>query len=150
MSPSKGRQFALASTHQPTGLLDELTGGPGPAAAEPAAQARPDDTTARAPAAPRPRPARPGVGPAETPATPADTPAQRAPLRAQVPKALADRVRGAVAALSYKEPGWSSLNAATTAALEQFVTQAENAYNNGKPFPWTPGGQLQPGRRVGQ
>jgi hypothetical protein len=33
--------------------------------------------------------------------------------------------------------------------MERFVEDAEAAYNNGDPFPWEPGGQLQPGRRVG-
>jgi hypothetical protein len=33
--------------------------------------------------------------------------------------------------------------------LEQFVTAAEAAHNDGEPFPWQPGRQLQPGRRVG-
>lgn len=151
MSPSKGRQFTLSSTHQSSGLLDELTGvGPRPAAAEPAAQARPDDTPAHAPAAPLSHPARPAAHPAEVPTAPAATASKHASIRVHVPQVLADRVRGAVAALAYQVEGWSSLNAATAAALEQFVAQAENAYNGGKPFPWTPGRQLQPGRRVGQ
>ena len=33
--------------------------------------------------------------------------------------------------------------------LEQFVTAAEAEYNDRQPFPWQPGRQLQPGRRVG-
>jgi hypothetical protein len=66
-----------------------------------------------------------------------------------VPEDLADRVRAAVAALAYRADDWASLNAATAAALEQFVTAAEAEYNGGQPFPWQPGRQLQPGRRVG-
>jgi len=74
----------------------------------------------------------------------------RTPIRVLIPEALADRVRGAVAALQYREPGWSSLNAAAAAALENFVTEAEQAHNGGRPFPWRAGRQLQPGRRMGQ
>jgi hypothetical protein len=73
----------------------------------------------------------------------------RAPIRVQVPQDLADRVRGAIATLQYRVPEWTSLNAATTAALEALVTQAERDYNGGEPFPWAQGRKLQPGRRVG-
>jgi hypothetical protein len=130
---AKPRQFAIGST-QPSGgsVLDELTGVTPEAAAEPTAAASPDPRTARA--------AQPG-GAARNP--------ERVPIRVQVPVVLADRCRGAVAALAYRDRNWASLNAAVAAAMERFVEDAEAAYNNGDPFPWEPGGQLQPGRRVG-
>lgn len=127
----KDRRFQVQSTQPGGSVLDELTGGgqprPEPAPALPAAEA-PRQPRAAAPAAAL----------------------ARTPIRVQVPVDLADRVRGAVAALAYQVPAWSSLNAATTAALEQFVTDAETEYNGGERFPWDPGRQLQPGRRVGQ
>jgi hypothetical protein len=52
-----------------------------------------------------------------------------------------------VAALAYRPDDWGRLNGATAAELEQFVTAAEAEYNDGRPFPWQPGRQLQPGRR---
>jgi hypothetical protein len=117
-------------------VLDELTGGAdaAPAAAAAAAAASP---SRRAPQSARVRAREPA------PKVP------RVPIRIQVPEDLADRVRGAVAALAYRDDDWASLNTATAAALEQFVTAAEAEYNDGHPFPWQPGRQLQPGRRVG-
>ena len=117
-------------------MLDELTG---------AAPAPPDPASGSTPARPARR-TRPAPAPEPAPVTAAP---QRTPIRVQIPDDLADRVRGAVAALAYRDPAWSSLNAATTAALGRFVAAAEKAYNDGEPFPWTPGRQLQPGRRVG-
>jgi hypothetical protein len=132
---AKSRQFAIEST-QPAGgsVLDELTGAstPAAAAAAPPGAAPPDRRPSRA--------AQPGGVPRS---------GARASIRVQVPEVLADRFRGAVAALAYQDRNWSSLNAAVTAAMERFVEDAEAAYNNGDPFPWEPGGQLQPGRRVG-
>jgi len=126
---AKAPRFSIPSTLGPGSgsVLDELTGGPAPPAAPPAA--------------PEPR--------AAPPASPVRRPT-RTPIRVQVPLDLADRVRGAIAALQYRVPDWSSLNAATAAALEQLVSQAERDHNNGQPFPWNPGRKLQPGRRVGQ
>jgi hypothetical protein len=46
-------------------------------------------------------------------------------------------------------PEWESLNAATTAALERLVSEAEREHNHGEPFPWRQDGHLRPGRRVG-
>jgi hypothetical protein len=129
---AKPREFGIQSTHSGGSVLDELTGGHGAATAAPSAAAEPDPRAARA--------AQPGGVPRG---------AERASIRVQVPEVLADRVRGAVAALAYRDRNWSSLNAATAAALERAVEDAEAAYNNGEPFPWEPGGQLQPGRRVG-
>jgi hypothetical protein len=144
VSPTKpGRQFTLPST-KPAGVLEELTSGPA-ASAPPAA--RPD------PAAPADLPAgRPARRAApEAPEAPAaDVPARRVPIRVQVSEELADRVRAAVAHLAWQEESWSSLNAATAAALEKFVKAAEDAHNGGEPFPWTPGRQLPAGRRVGR
>lgn len=142
MSAAKpARQFSLPST-KPAGLLEELTGTAAPA---PAA------------AAPRPVPAVPGADPpaerharqAATEAPAAGLPGKRVPIRVQVPEELADRVRAAVAHLAWREESWSSLNAATAAALEKFVEAAEDDHNGGEPFPWKPGRQLPAGRRVG-
>lgn len=120
-------RFAIQSTQPPGGsVLDELTGTP-PAAAPPTAAPAANQAARRAPAGPR-----------------------RTPIRVHIPEALADRVRGAVATLAYQVPEWASLNAATAAALEQFVTAAEREHNDGEPFPWRAGHHLQPGRRVGQ
>lgn len=147
MSATKpGRQFSLPST-KPAGVLEELTSGPA-APAPPAAR-----TVQPAPAAPAGLPAgRPARQAApEAPEAPAaDVPARRVPIRVQVPEELADRVRAAVTHLAWREESWSSLNAATAAALEQFVKAAEDAHNGGEPFPWTPGRQLPAGRRVGR
>jgi hypothetical protein len=119
-------------------VLDELTGGAdapsAAAAAPPAAAASP---SRRAPQSARVRAREPAAV------------VPRVPIRVQVPEDLADRVRGAVAALAYRDDDWASLNTATAAALEQFVTSAEAEHNDGQPFPWQPGRQLQPGRRVG-
>jgi hypothetical protein len=129
----KTRRFKVGSTQPSASVLDELTGGT-PA---PSASAAPGP----APAVSAPRPVR--VDP------PVAAPVQRVPIRVQVAEGLADRVRAAVAALAYQVPEWSSLNAATAAALERFVADAEAEHNDGEPFPWQPGRQLQPGRRVG-
>ena len=136
MSTSKPPKFAIHST-QPgaASVLDELTGG-GPA---PPAAAAPPVRTAPEPGS---RPASPAPAAAAARVT-------RDPIRVQVPKDLADRVRGAIAALAYRVPEWASLNVATAAALEQLVSQAEREHNNGEPFPWQPGNHLLPGRRVG-
>ena len=130
---AKPRQFAIEST-QPAGgsVLDELTGASAAAAAAPPAAAPPERRPSLA-AQPRGVPGS----------------AERSSIRVQVPVVLADRFRGAVAALAYRDRDWSSLNAAVAAAMERFVADTEAAYNNGDPFPWEPGGQLQPGRRVG-
>jgi hypothetical protein len=106
------------------------------------------------PAAPEPDPEPEPVAPSRPgpPAQRAEGPAlagKRVPIRVQVPEELADRVRAAVAALAYQEDAWSSLNSATAAALEKLVAEAEAEHNDGQPFPWRPGRQLQPGRRVG-
>lgn len=131
---SKTPRFQVHSTTGGGSLADELMGaGPAPARPEPAQPAPPAPPRTRGPAA-----------------APPAAPARRTPIRVHIPADLADRVRGAVAALAYKAEGWSSLNAATTAALEAFVAAAERRYNNGDPFPWTPGSQLQPGRKLGQ
>lgn len=137
MSPAGKRSFSLPSTNPGGSILDELTGAP---PAPPAAT--PPTTTPEVPAStPRaePHPA----------AAPEPTAGRRVPIRVQIPEPLADRVRGAVAALAYRADSWTSLNAATAAALEAFVSQAEAEHNGGQPFPWRPGRQLQPGRRVG-
>ena len=132
MSAAGKRAFSLPSTNPGGSILDELTGAPpAPPAARPevpasAPRAEPHPATAPEPAA-----------------------ARRVPIRVQIPEPLADRVRGAVAALAYRADSWTSLNAATAAALEEFVSRAEAEHNNGLPFPWQPGRQLQPGRRVG-
>ena len=141
MSTSKPPKFAIHST-QPgaASVLDELTGGgpAPPAAAAPLVRTAPEPGSRPAPPAP--------ASPA--PASPAPRVA-RDPIRVQVPRDLADRVRGAIAALAYRVPEWASLNVATAAALEQLVSQAEREHNNGEPFPWQPGDHLMPGRRVG-
>lgn len=132
---AKSRQFAIESTQPAAGsVLDELTGASASAAAAaaPSAAAPPDRRPSRV--------MQPGGVPRSS---------ERASIRVQVPVVLADRCRGAVAALAYRDRNWASLNAAVAAAMERFVEDAEAAYNNGDPFPWEPGGQLQPGRRVG-
>lgn len=149
MSAARQRGFSqLPSTQPAGGLLDELTGGAAPAAPA-AAPRRPVQAplTAAVPDLPAARAARRPAEPAEAPA--AGIPGKRVPIRVQVPEELADRVRAAVTHLAWRAESWSSLNAATTAALEQFVKAAEDEHNGGEPFPWTPGKQLPAGRRVG-
>jgi hypothetical protein len=135
VSTSKSPKFAIHSTQPPgaSSVLDELTGGAptAPAAAAPPVRAAPEPGSRTAP-----------------PESPAPR-VSRDPIRVQVPRDLADRVRGAIAALAYRVPEWASLNVATAAALEQLVSQAEREHNNGEPFPWQPGDHLLPGRRVG-
>ncbi|MFD8533878.1 hypothetical protein ACFV0L_41365 [Streptosporangium canum] len=105
--------------------------------------------TAGPPPAALPGPAAPSSTPPPPEQAAAVEAPARVPIRVYVPAELADRVRGAVAALAYRTDDWASLNAATTAALERLVTEAEHQFNDGQPFPWTKGRQLQPGRRVG-
>jgi hypothetical protein len=148
VTPAKTRkEFSLPSTKATTGLLDELTGAPASAAAP-----RPVQPAPAAPAAapPAERPARQAAPEAPAADTERGGKPARVPIRVQVPEELADRVRAAVAHLAWQEENWSSLNAATAAALEQFVKAAEQEHNNGEPFPWTPGRQLPAGRRVGR
>lgn len=135
--PKGGPRFNVTSTQQtpPASIADELMGTPtsaAPVSAPPAAPLAQPVVT--------PRPAGRPVEPA---------PPAKVPIRAHVPAELADRVRGAVAALGYQVDGWSSLNSAVVAALEQFVADAEQQYNHGRPFPWEQGRQLQPGRKLG-
>jgi len=141
------RDFHLASTLPKGSILDELTDS-APAPARRAATPPPAAEPPAAAAAPLPAPAT--IPSARQPARPQADRATRTPIRVNVPPALADRVRAAVAALQYRVPEWESLNIATTAALERLVTEAEQAYNGGEPFPWQRGGHLRPGRRVGQ
>lgn len=142
MAKQQQPAFRIGSTHDRP-LADELMGAPPPA---PAAAPAPQAAAAAVPAQPPPLAERRGRWPAGR----ASETGERVPIRVQVPAALADRVRGAVAALAYRVEDWTSLNAATAAALEQFVTEAEQAYNGGQPFPWQAGRPLSPGRRVGQ
>ena len=129
---SKTPKFQVHSTTTGSGSIAEELMGAGPATA-------------------RPEPAQPAPGGAPPqPRVPAPAASQRTPIRVHIPGGLADRVRGAVAALGYKADGWSSLNAATAAALEEHVTAAERRYNDGQPFPWVRGSQLQPGRKLQQ
>jgi hypothetical protein len=137
MAAKAPRKFDLGSTQPPSSVLDELTGGADAAPPAGAAAAAAASPSRRAQQSARVRAREPAVK------------VPRAPIRIQVPEDLADRVRGAVAALAYRDDDWVSLNAATAAALEQFVTAAEAEYNDGQPFPWQPGRQLQAGRRVG-
>lgn len=137
MSGAGKRTFNLPSTNPGGSILDELTGAPPAPPAAPPSPAGPE-VPASVPRAEPP----PAV-------TPKPAAARRVPIRVQIPEQLADRVRGAVAALAYRADDWTSLNTATAAALEAFVSQAEAEHNGGRPFPWQPGRQLQPGRRVG-
>lgn len=150
MTPRKNptRSFTIPSTvAAPPSVFDELTGAsPQPAApAEPPAEPDSPPVITSAPAQ-----LLRATTPARQPAR-SSQPAQdaRVPIRVQVPQALADRVRGAIAHLQYREPGWESLNMATEAALEAFVAQAEQDHNDGQPFPWNSGQKLRPGRRIG-
>jgi hypothetical protein len=142
MAKQQQPTFKIGSTHDRP-LADELMGAPPPApAATPTPQADVAAMPAQPPSLTERRSRQPAGRASEAP--------ERVPIRVQVPAELADRVRGAVAALAYRVEDWTSLNAATAAALEQFVTEAEQAYNGGQPFPWQAGRPLSPGRRVGQ